>query len=104
MTSSPPAPLPQKDPAAPVIPTGLGLNDLSEDEFMLLISQGGTITIGQLNARLKLIKVDATSLAALGITLRRERGAVHMAAAGFRQLCDKLQEHVAALKRSEVPE
>ncbi len=104
MTSSSPAPLPHTDPAAPAIPTGLGLNELSEDEFLQLISQGGTITLGQLNARLKVIKVDASSLASLGVTIRRERGAVHMAAAGFRQLCDKLLEHVTGLKTHQIPE
>lgn len=101
MTSSTPAPSTPSDPA---IPTGLGLNDLSEDEFKLLISTGGTITIGQLNAQLKLIKVDAASLTALGITIRKDRGAVHMAAAGFRTLCDKLLEHVTSLKSHHSPD
>lgn len=97
MTSSTTDPQTQAAPATS-IPTGLGLNDLSKEEFELLIKNGGTITIGELNSRLKVFKVDASSLKALGITVRHNRGAVHMAAAGFRALCDKLLEHVNTLK------
>lgn len=103
MTCSTPAPLDPTDPAAPAIPTGLGLNELSEAEFQLLISQGQTLTIGQLNMRLHPIKVDAASLIALGITTRQHRRAVHMAAAGFRSLCDKLLTHMTDLKNAHSP-
>ena len=80
------------------IPPGLGLNELSEEEFKLLISQGGTLTIGQINARLNLIKVDANTLTAMGIVTRRDRVAVHMASAGFSKLCDRLAAHITNLR------
>lgn len=90
-------------PAAPAasIPTGVGLNELSKEAFELLIQNGGTINIRQLNNRLKLVKVDAASLNALGVTVRQNRGAVHMAAAEFRSLCEKLHEHFFELKDAQ---
>ena len=77
------------------IPPGLGLNELSEDEFKQLISIGGTITIGQINARLGILKVEASTLTAMGITTRRDRSSVHMASAGFSTLCDRLAVHLS---------
>lgn len=86
-----------ESPAPAVIPQGLGLTELSDDEFKLLITQGGTVTIGQINQLLGIVTVDASTLATLGITTRQERRAVHMASAGFRALCTKLAAHLSQL-------
>lgn len=85
------------DPAgqpAPAVPKGLGLNELSEDEFKALILQGGTITIGEINIALGIATVDAKSLSDLGITTRTERRAVHMPAAGWPVLRMRLAERI----------
>ncbi|WEE79423.1 hypothetical protein LZ683_08715 [Comamonas testosteroni] len=89
-------PVPAVQPA-PEVPKGLGLNELSEDEFKLLISQGGTYAIGQINDLLELATIDAAKLATMGITMRKEQRSVHIASAAFHRLCTKLADHFTQL-------
>lgn len=84
-------------PPALVVPLGLGLAELSEEEFKLLVSQGGTLTLGQVNEFLGVVTVDTANLAQLGITTRTERRAVHIASAAARILCLKLSAHFTTL-------
>lgn len=71
-----------------------GLDSLSEDEFKLLISNGGTLTIGQINTRLAGPAINASVLEKLGIGFRRDRGAVHIDANEFQPLCRRLSAHI----------
>lgn len=65
-----------------------------------LIVDGQTMTIGTINAALGLLKIDAETLAALGLVTERSRGAVHMAAADFAALCNGLIEHIQDVRDS----
>lgn len=71
---------------------------MSEDDFKALVSNGGTLTIGEINARLKLMTIDAAKVAEHGITTRKHRGAVHIQASDFVLLCDKLSAHAIAVR------
>ncbi len=51
------------------------------------IDPDDTITLGQINARLSPIKLDAAGIEALGFTATKVRGAVHFPAAQFPALC-----------------
>lgn len=92
-------PTPTAAPAAPPAPR-LGLTELSDDEFKLLISNGGTLTIGQINTRLKCKAMDADLLKTLGMTTRKERGAVHMEEAEFQELCNRFSAHILSVRDS----
>ena len=91
-------------PAAPVAePTQApaqaqrSILDLSDDEFKLLITSGGTLTIGQINKRLAKMEVDASKIADMGIATRKERGAVHIHAADFKTLRLSMIAHLQTL-------
>lgn len=51
---------------------------------------GSTLTIGQLNARLSPIKIDAAGIEALGFTITRVKAAVHFPAFRFPALCQAI--------------
>ena len=51
---------------------------------------GETMTLGQLNARLSPIKLDASGIEALGFTTTRVKAAVHFPSARFPALCEAI--------------
>lgn len=71
-----------------------GLEALSEDDFKQLIDAGGTLNIGQINAKLDGPMVNAELISALGIDTRRHRGAVHIDASAFKLLAIRLALYV----------
>ena len=94
-------------PAAPAAPVAepaqapaqaqRSILDLSDDEFKLLITSGGTLTIGQINKRLAKMEVDASKIVDMGIATRKERGAVHILAADFKTLRLSMIAHLQTL-------
>ena len=62
---------------------------------------GDTITLGQINARLAPIKLDAAGLEALGFATTRIKAAVHFPAALFPMLCRAIAER--AMKAAFAP-
>lgn len=70
----------------------------NDHEPLLTIEQrveaGQTMTLGVINAHLGIFDVKATTLAALGITTEKYRGAVHMNAGDFERLCEALIDHI----------
>lgn len=71
-----------------------GLEALSEDDFKQLIDAGGTLNIGQINAKLDGPIVNADLIFALGINTRRHRGAVHIDAGTFKLLAIRLALYI----------
>lgn len=62
---------------------------------------GSTITLGQLNARLAPIKLDAAGLEALGFTTTRVKAAMHFPAFRFPALCDALTRHLHSVRNKD---
>ena len=58
-----------------------------------VIDPDDTITLGQINARLTPIKLDAAGIEALGFTTTKVRAAVHFPAALFPMLCRAIAKH-----------
>ena len=68
-----------------------------------LIEEGQTITLGEINHLLAVVKVDANTLTVLDIPSEKSRGAVHIGKHSFPQLCKALVGHIqAACERSEA--
>ena len=68
------------------------------------IDPDDTITLGQINARLSPIKLDAAGIEALGFTATKVRAAVHFPAALFPALCQAIAARAmeAATEKAEV--
>ncbi len=73
-----------------------GLHSLSDDEFKLLITNGGTMKVEQINARLQGPYVGVALIQSLGIAIRQDRRAHHIDAHDFQQLAIRLAAHVLA--------
>ena len=65
--------------------------------------QGNTITLGQVNALLSPIRLDAAGIEALGFTTTRVRAAVHLPAEQFYSLCSVIVRHVQNVQANATP-
>ncbi|WP_349335391.1 hypothetical protein [Delftia sp. DS1230] len=59
-----------------------------------------TLNIGQINKRLGIFDVKATTAAALGIPTVKDRSAVHLPASSFTEFCNGLIAHIADVRDS----
>lgn len=59
-----------------------------------------TLNIGQINKRLGIFDVKATTAAALGIPTIKDRSAVHLPASSFKDFCNGLIAHIADVRDS----
>jgi hypothetical protein len=75
------------------------LSELTDDEFTELIESGQTLKLGEVNELLTDVHVNAASLEAFGIDLRRARGAVHIRTSDFVTVCAAIAVHSASLAR-----
>ena len=68
------------------------------------IDTDDTITLGQINARLSPIKLDAAGIEALGFTTTKVRAAVHFPTALFPALCQAIAKRAmeAATEKAEA--
>ena len=69
-------------------------------EWEALVESGETMTLGSINAALGFVKVDASSLAALGLPTHKERGANHLPTSHFPVLCNGLIDHITDVRDS----
>lgn len=60
-----------------------------------------TVTLGQINARLSPIKLDAAGVEALGFTVTRVKNAVHLPVSRFPALCDALARHLQSVRNKD---
>ena len=91
------APAPAPIAAAPVaggIAPAVATGDAADD--------GATLTLGQLNALLSPIKLDAAGIEALGFHVTRVRAAVHFQEAQFPALLARLVQHIHNIHQTEV--
>lgn len=62
------------------------------------VKAGLTITLGAINERLGIFDVKASTLAAVGISAEKHRGAVHMDISDFDAFCVGLRDHIEAVR------
>nr|MBS3723071.1 hypothetical protein [Delftia sp. PE138] len=90
-----PIPTPQPEPPAATQPAALDQQQLQE-----LVASGQTLKLGQINARLGIFEISATTANAVGVQTVKDRGAVHMPATSFAAFCDGLIAHIADVRDS----
>lgn len=83
------APIPALQPAA-----------LDQLQLQELVASGQTLKLGQINARLGIFEISATTANAVGVQTVKDRGAVHMPATSFAAFCDGLIAHIADVRDS----
>ena len=84
------------------------LNHVQEDGRALMLPEepaaptetAPTLNIGQINKRLGIFDVKATTAAALGIPTVKDRSAVHLPASSFTDFCNGLIAHIADVRDS----
>nr|WP_180317261.1 hypothetical protein [Delftia acidovorans] len=84
-------------PAPPAITQPAALDQLQLQE---LVASGQTLKLGQINARLGIFEISATTANAVGVQTVKDRGAVHMPATSFAAFCDGLIAHIADVRDS----
>lgn len=92
---SPPPPAPE--PARPAATQPAALDQLQLQE---LVASGQTLKLGQINARLGIFEISATTANAVGVQTVKDRGAVHMPATSFAAFCDGLIAHITDVRDS----
>lgn len=91
------APIPALQPAPPATTQPAALDQLQLQE---LVASGQTLKLGQINARLGIFEISATTANAVGVQTVKDRGAVHMPATSFAAFCDGLIAHIADVRDS----
>ncbi|WP_312839788.1 hypothetical protein [Delftia tsuruhatensis] len=91
----PPIPAPQPEPPAAPQPAPLDQQQLQE-----LVASGQTLKLGQINARLGIFEISATTANAVGVQTVKERGAVHMPESSFTAFCNGLIAHITDVRDS----
>ncbi|APE51641.1 hypothetical protein BO996_16420 [Delftia sp. HK171] len=91
------APIPALHPAPPATTQPAALDQLQLQE---LVASGQTLKLGQINARLGIFEISATTANAVGVHTVKDRGAVHMPATSFAAFCDGLIAHIADVRDS----
>ena len=84
-------------PAPPAAAQPAALDQLQLQE---LVASGQTLKLGQINARLGIFEISATTANAVGVPTVKDRGAVHMPAASFADFCNGLIAHIADVRDS----
>lgn len=84
-------------PAPPAITQPATLDQLQLQE---LVASGQTLKLGQINARLGIFEISATTANAVGVQTVKDRGAVHMPATSFAAFCDGLIAHIVHVRDS----
>ncbi|MFG0785752.1 hypothetical protein ACF8OE_09150 [Delftia tsuruhatensis] len=90
-----PIPTPQPEPPAAPQPAALDQQQLQE-----LVACGQTLKLGQINARLGIFEISATTANAVGVQTVKDRGAVHMPATSFAAFCNGLIAHITDVRDS----
>lgn len=90
-----PIPTPQPEPPAAPQPAALEPQQLQE-----LVASGQTLKLGQINARLGIFEISATTANAVGVQTVKDRGAVHMPATSFAAFCNGLIAHITDVRDS----
>jgi hypothetical protein len=91
------APVPALQPAPPAAPSPAALD---QQQLQELVSSGQTLKLGQINARLGIFEISATTANAVGVQTVKDRGAVHMPATSFAAFCDGLIAHITDVRDS----
>ncbi|WP_245587290.1 hypothetical protein [Comamonas composti] len=92
---TPPAPVSVATSPTLVKPTAL-----EPQQLLDLVTNGQTLKLGQINARLGIFEVNATTAAAVGVQTIKDRGAVHMPEASFTAFCNGLIAHITNVRDS----
>ncbi|MGE8450859.1 MAG: hypothetical protein ACN6OP_09650, partial [Pseudomonadales bacterium] len=91
------APIPALQPAPPAAPQPAALD---QQQLQDLVASGQTLKLGQINARLGIFEISATTANAVGVPTVKDRGAVHMPAASFADFCNGLIAHITGVRDS----
>jgi hypothetical protein len=91
------APIPTPQPKPPAAPQPAALDP---QQLQGLVASGQTLKLGQINARLGIFEISATTANAVGVPTVKDRGAVHMPAASFADFCNGLIAHIADVRDS----
>lgn len=91
------APIPALQPAPPAAHQPAALD---QQQLQDLVASGQTLKLGQINARLGIFEISATTANAVGVPTVKDRGAVHMPVASFADFCNGLIAHITDVRDS----